>query len=344
MTRIPKKQLDSTLQVQPTEGAFVDGDKTKLDGIETGADVTDTANVTSAGALMDSELTDIASVKALNQGVATTDSPTFAGYTLTGDGSQTSSSTTQWSFRGFKQYYTASSFANNGGVQYGVQATEVDATNADFVFDRVSYQGNFQANLLRLGSNGNVTYYGSQLPYADSSYSIGSSSAYWSNTYTDRLYLNSTAYLDGATAGVVDITGNVKTAGYIELAVGTTLQTAREAIGSINLGQLDIMSRGSVRVYLDTNNNGTTDSFTVYHDSSVEILKIAGDGASYLNTGKSFGINTTAQFGSGVGVVGIANATTAPTTNPTGGGVLYVESGALKYRGSSGTVTTIAVA
>ena len=37
----------------------------------------------------------------------------------------------------------------------------------------------------------------------------------------------------------------------------------------------------------------------------------------------------------------IANGT-APAANPTGGGYLYVESGALKYRGSSGTVTTIA--
>ena len=48
------------------EGAFVDGDKTKLDGIETGADVTDTANVTSAGALMDSEVTNLAQVKAFD--------------------------------------------------------------------------------------------------------------------------------------------------------------------------------------------------------------------------------------------------------------------------------------
>ena len=45
-------------QQPPTEGAFEDGDKTKLDGIETGADVTDTANVTAAGALMDPEVTD----------------------------------------------------------------------------------------------------------------------------------------------------------------------------------------------------------------------------------------------------------------------------------------------
>ena len=35
---------------------------------------------------------------------------------------------------------------------------------------------------------------------------------------------------------------------------------------------------------------------------------------------------------------------TAPSSNPSGGGYLYVESGALKYRGSSGTVTTIAPA
>jgi len=57
-------------------------DKSKLDGIESGADVTDTANVTAAGALMDSELTSEASVKALDQGVSTTDSPEFAGITL----------------------------------------------------------------------------------------------------------------------------------------------------------------------------------------------------------------------------------------------------------------------
>lgn len=51
-----------------------------------------------------------------------------------------------------------------------------------------------------------------------------------------------------------------------------------------------------------------------------------------------------ASFGSGSKVLSIGNATTVPTTNPTGGGILYVDAGALKYRGSSGTVTTIAVA
>ena len=67
------------------DGRDVATDGTKLDTVETNADVTDATNVTAAGALMDSELTSIASVKALDQGVATTDSPTFAAATVTGE-------------------------------------------------------------------------------------------------------------------------------------------------------------------------------------------------------------------------------------------------------------------
>lgn len=44
--------------------------------------IVDTPSVTAAGAVMDSELTSEASVKAINQGLATTDSPTFAGLTV----------------------------------------------------------------------------------------------------------------------------------------------------------------------------------------------------------------------------------------------------------------------
>jgi hypothetical protein len=71
--------------------------------------------------------------------------------------------------------------------------------------------------------------------------------------------------------------------------------------------------------------------------SGLGIRKEAG--GTNLVFGRDFmGANT------GVGVLGIANAVTVPTANPTGGGVLYVEAGALKYRGSGGTITTLAVA
>lgn len=54
-------------------------------------------------------------------------------------------------------------------------------------------------------------------------------------------------------------------------------------------------------------------------------------------------VGTTAAGTSAASVIGMANAT-APTTSPAGMGQLYVEGGALKFRGSSGTVTTIAPA
>jgi hypothetical protein len=63
-----------------------------------------------------------------------------------------------------------------------------------------------------------------------------------------------------------------------------------------------------------------------------------------VNADGSLGVGTATEFGSGVGVIGLANRGTVPSTNPSGGGVIYCESGALKYRGSSGTVTTLAAA
>jgi hypothetical protein len=60
--------------------------------------------------------------------------------------------------------------------------------------------------------------------------------------------------------------------------------------------------------------------------------------------GGNIGIRTTSQFGGGQGVMAIANASVAPSVNPAGGGILYVDDGVLKYRGSNGTVTVIAPA
>ena len=56
--------LDSVLT--NTTASFTTADETKLDGIEASADVTDTTNVTAAGALMDSEVTNLAQVKAFD--------------------------------------------------------------------------------------------------------------------------------------------------------------------------------------------------------------------------------------------------------------------------------------
>ena len=70
LTNVPANAVftdtNTTYSVQDGElsqNNFTDADHTKLNNIEASADVTDTANVTSSGALMDSELTDLAGVK-----------------------------------------------------------------------------------------------------------------------------------------------------------------------------------------------------------------------------------------------------------------------------------------
>jgi hypothetical protein len=105
--------------------------------------------------------------------------------------------------------------------------------------------------------------------------------------------------------------------------------------------------------------SGTTQAFVRYDGfiNTNNSLRVAGDNISaYRFQGVSDG-NYTMNFpgsgniqlfsavndtGSGVGVLGIKNATTAPTSNPTTGGILYVSSGALIYRGTGGAITTIA--
>lgn len=76
-------------------------------------------------------------------------------------------------------------------------------------------------------------------------------------------------------------------------------------------------------------------------------LQISPAGTATLlleSTGNIALFGSSGSYGSGTKVLFVANATTAPTTNPSGGGILYADAGALKWRGSSGTVTTIAAA
>ena len=93
---------------------------------------------------------------------------------------------------------------------------------------------------------------------------------------------------------------------------------------------------------------GTLNDAETLAENAIQVTRVSGYAVASINfPNGNVGVNTTsptAVFGTGMGTIGIANATVVPSTNPTGGGVLYVEGGALKYRGSSGTVSTIAPA
>lgn len=72
-------------------------------------------------------------------------------------------------------------------------------------------------------------------------------------------------------------------------------------------------------------------------------FRTSGNERARIDTNGNLLVGTTSVGTSAAKVIGMANAT-APTTSPAGMGQLYVEGGALKFRGSSGTVTTIAPA
>ena len=59
-------QIKTAYESNANTNEFSDAEQTKLSGIEASADVTDATNVTSAGALMDSEVTNLAQVKAFS--------------------------------------------------------------------------------------------------------------------------------------------------------------------------------------------------------------------------------------------------------------------------------------
>ena len=109
---------------------------------------------------------------------------------------------------------------------------------------------------------------------------------------------------------------------------------------------LDIRVQGDGNPRLKIDSNGTMDWGG--NGSAVDTT-LSRDFAGCLRTPHSLRADTslllnTTSTGGGVGVLAMANAGTVPAATPSGGGVLYVDSGALKFKGSGGTVTTIAAA
>ena len=92
-------------------------------GIEASADVTDTANVTAAGALMDSELANLSAVKAIDQGLTTTSDVAFNDITLAGDlvvnGTTTTLNTTNLNVEDQFILVNSGSNSKDAGIVFG---------------------------------------------------------------------------------------------------------------------------------------------------------------------------------------------------------------------------------
>ena len=108
-------------------------------------------------------------------------------------------------------------------------------------------------------------------------------------------------------------------------------------------------SAGTVGLVVKAAASPQSDIFNVQGSSGTTLFNVTGTGAVTIPTSGLRATFLGASDTSAAGIVSnvttghvvVKNTGTVPNT-PSGGGVLYVESGALKYKGSSGTITTIA--
>lgn len=150
----------------------------------------------------------------------------------------------------------------------------------------------------------------------------------------------------------------VETSSVAHVGIGTTEPEAYSSNGN----KLVLKSGSHCGLTIDT--TGTNNGNILFATDTDDAAGQLDAGIQWTAASEFFRIYATAEFGNvdlGIGASGkvsvgsapdgnqaanniyIKNGT-APSSDPTTGGFLYVESGALKYRGSSATVTTIAAA
>ena len=117
-------------------------------------------------------------------------------------------------------------------------------------------------------------------------------------------------------------------------------------IGDFGTAKMTLTAAGNFGVNCNATNArlevAATSGEVFRADAASAAARIVADQTKVVVAGNVALGQFTTDFGGGSRVVVIAEADTVPSTNPTGRGILYVEGGALKYRGTSGTVTTIA--
>jgi hypothetical protein len=179
----------------------------------------------------------------------------------------------------------------------------------------------------------------------------------WASPYLTVANPSYTGTLTGGT-GVVNLgSGQFYKDGSGNVGVGTASPgdavhatrasgTVRVQVQSVSNGaeaslKVTGKSTGGVTTTFRAGVNLTSDSsFEVYDDVAVGLVDRYISGASgyraiYIDSVERFRVTATG--------LAIPNVSSAPST-PSSGGVMYVEGGALKYRGSGGTITTLAVA
>ena len=153
-------EIRALVESATNSNVFTDADHTKLNGIEAGADVTDATNVTAAGALMDSEVTNLAQVKAFDSSdYATAAQGTLATNALPkSGGAMTGAITTNSTFDGRDVSVDG---AKLDGIEAGADVT--DTTNVTAAGALMDSEVDADIKTLSLPANTTISAYGATL-------------------------------------------------------------------------------------------------------------------------------------------------------------------------------------
>ena len=164
----------------------------------------------------------------------------------------------------------------------------------------------------------------------------------WNKTIKTSAAVSSTSTSTGAiiaSAGGIGCSGNLNVGGSANITGNVAIGKTTSASGALEVvGTIVATNNGGlsdVQLYVNPNASGTYSILQAFKQS------VGDRDLQILTKNLAIGSSAGPSFGGGYGCLFIANRTTAPTTNPVGGGLLYAEAGALKWRGSSGTVTII---
>ena len=255
--------------------------------VEAGADVTDSTNVTAAGALMDSECSSLADVKALNQSVISGASPTF------GTANMTDASNKR--FMTDAQETTVDSVENNADV-----TDTANVTSAGAVMDSEVTNLAFVKALAKGISDGNVLTANDAV--ADNDYLQINGTEVEGRTYAEvrsDLGIADNEIIDWTTdQGSTNIhAGNYTDTTTNTMGSGFTVSATTDSNATTITEGDDLMFTAGTGITCETTADGTVTITNTVSDTNTVTTNVAGTGVS-VSSGTG---NSTIAIGQAVG-------------------------------------------
>ena len=205
--------------------------------------------------------------------------------------------------------------------------------------------GNANDIYLAVDSSGKFSFNGSAVSATELGYLAGATSAIQTQinakaptaapTFTGTVTLPNATFGASSTTTSVDI---LPTTDY-GASLGSASYHFANIMGASLSAKYSASVSGSGRMgFTNSSSEGGYCGFVL---TQFQIASNNSDGVCFFG---NTSLGTSPSYGGGSLVLFLQNRSAAPSSNPTGGGILYAENGALKWRGSSGTVTTIAAA